>query len=211
MWKSIVGAWLNVRPDLTKSDLISAAEILRQPLFGNPSITNIEGAPLGVSDLREGSAFARSGCSRVKDLWNPERKKWKSFFELGMNYHATNISSKDIITTSIPWRPDVSTSYAQAGEWISNPIPSIGAPLDWVYHILESTPGKASVIKFKKTSTSGCIQAMSHQALTLSIDNYHPIKVLSQERPGTTLKVAREPPTSGKKPPLYWVFETGFI
>jgi len=201
MWKNIVGVWLNVRLGLTKSDLINAIEILRQPLFGNPSITNIEGAPLGVSSLREGYAFARSGCSRVKDLWNPERNEWKNLPELGMSYHTANI----------PWHPNVSTSCAQAGDWISSPAPSTGAPLDWVYHVLQSTPGKARVIKFKKTSTSGHIQATSHQAFTLSTHNYHPVRVLSQERPGTTLKVVREPPASGKKPSLYWVFEIGFI
>ncbi len=130
---------------------------------------------------------------------------------MGLSYHTANISSKDIITASIPWRPDVSINYAQAGNWISNLAPSTGAPLDWVYHVLESTPSKASVIEFKKTSTSGHIQATSHQALTLSTINYHPVGVFSQERPRTTLKVAREPLPLGKKPPLYWVFETGFI
>jgi hypothetical protein len=38
MWKSIVEAWLNARPGLSKSDPSSPAEILRQPIFGNPSI-----------------------------------------------------------------------------------------------------------------------------------------------------------------------------
>jgi hypothetical protein len=63
MWKSIVGAWLNVRPGLTKSDTINAAETLKQPLFDNPSITNAEDVPLRVSGLSEGYAFARSDCS----------------------------------------------------------------------------------------------------------------------------------------------------
>ncbi len=53
MWKSILGAWINVRPGLTKEDPTSKAEFLRQPLFGNPSFTNTRGLPL-----------------RVKDLWN---------------------------------------------------------------------------------------------------------------------------------------------
>jgi hypothetical protein len=169
MWKSIVGTWLNVRPGLTKVDPINTVETLRQPLFGNPSITNVEGAPLGVSGLREGCAFARSGYSRVKDLWNPKRNEWKSLSELGMSYHIANISYKDIISASFPWRPDVPTSCAQVGDWINNLAPSTGAPFDWVYHVLESTPGKANIIEFKKTSISGRIQAMSHQALTLTI------------------------------------------
>ncbi len=58
MWKSIVGAWLNVRSGLTKSDSTTSAEILRQPIFGNPSILSSRGTPLGVSDLGEGCALA---------------------------------------------------------------------------------------------------------------------------------------------------------
>ncbi len=106
MWKSIVGAWLNVRPGLTKSDPTTAAEVLRQPLFGNPSILSTRGTPLGVSGMGERCAFAHSGCSRVKDLWSPENNKWKGLSDLGMSHHASNRRCRDIITTSIPWRPD---------------------------------------------------------------------------------------------------------
>jgi hypothetical protein len=35
--------------------------------------------------------------------------------------------------------------------------------------------------------------------------------MLSQEKPGATFRVAREPPAPGKNPLLYWIFETGFI
>jgi hypothetical protein len=68
MWKSIVGAWLHARLGLTKSDPITSVEILRQPLFGNPSILDSRGIPLGVGGMREASAFAQSRCSRVKDI-----------------------------------------------------------------------------------------------------------------------------------------------
>jgi len=68
MWKSIVGAWLNVRSRLTKSDPSTGEEILRQPIFGNPSILNANGDPLGVSGRGEGSTLAHSGCTRVKHL-----------------------------------------------------------------------------------------------------------------------------------------------
>ncbi len=58
MWDNILGAWLNVRPELIKTDATNSAEILRQPLFGNPSILNSNGSPLEISNLREGNAFA---------------------------------------------------------------------------------------------------------------------------------------------------------
>jgi len=70
MWKSILGAWINVRPGLTKEDPTSKAEMLRQPLFGNPSFTNTRGLSLGMSSQNEGCAFVRSGHTRVRDLWN---------------------------------------------------------------------------------------------------------------------------------------------
>jgi len=40
MWKSIVGAWMKVRPGLTKAIPTSTTKILRQPIFGNPLILN---------------------------------------------------------------------------------------------------------------------------------------------------------------------------
>jgi hypothetical protein len=115
MWKSVVGAWLNVRPGLTKADPTNSAETLRQPFFGNPSILNASGVPLGLGSLRDGSAFVRHGCSQVKDLWNPEERDWKSLSELGMNYHASNKRCKKAIIASIPWRPDECTRHPSRG------------------------------------------------------------------------------------------------
>jgi hypothetical protein len=68
MWKNILGAWINVHPGFTKEGLANRAELLRQPLFGNPSFTNSRGLPLGVSGQSEGCAFARCGHTRVRDL-----------------------------------------------------------------------------------------------------------------------------------------------
>jgi hypothetical protein len=83
--------------------------------------------------------------------------------------------------------------------------------LDWVYLVLEYTLDKAKVIEFQKVTPSGRIQVMAHQPLTISTINYRPVRVLSQENPGSTFKVARDPPTLGKKSPLYWIHEIRFI
>jgi hypothetical protein len=106
MWRSIVEAWMNARQGLTKSEPTTEDEILRQPIFGNPSILSASGTPLEVSGRSEGSAFALAGCSRIKDIWNPERHCWKGLSELGMSQHAANIRHWEIITASIPWRLD---------------------------------------------------------------------------------------------------------
>ncbi len=90
MWKSIIESWMRVRQGLVISNLSSAAEILRQRLFGNPSIQNSNGAPLGTNELREGNTFARAGCSRLQDMWNSRSMDWKSLAELDMNYHPSN-------------------------------------------------------------------------------------------------------------------------
>ncbi len=41
--------------------------------------------------------------------------------------------------------------------------------------------------------------------------NYRPVRILSQERFEMSFKVARDSLAPGKKPFLYWIFETGFI
>jgi hypothetical protein len=46
LWKSILNAWMNVRPGLSKSKLSNAAEVLREPVFGNPLITNHDNKPI---------------------------------------------------------------------------------------------------------------------------------------------------------------------
>jgi len=179
MRKSIVRAWLNVRSGLTKSDPATSAEVLRHPLFGNPSILNSRDTLFGVSGLSEGCPFTQSGYSRVKDIWKPERKEWKGLLELGINHHASNRKSRDIITASIPWRPDEYDYHIQVGDWIGKPSPSTGNPFDWVYLVLELTRGKTNVIEFKKTSHNGRIQTSALQALTISTANYQAIIVFS--------------------------------
>ncbi len=130
MWKNIVGSWLNVRLGLTKADPTSSAETLRQPLFGNPSIFNASGTLLGLRGLRDGSAFARHGCTRIKDLWNPKEGDWKSLTKLEMSYHTSNRKCKEAITASIPWRPDECASHPQPGEWIGILNPNPTSPFD---------------------------------------------------------------------------------
>ncbi len=129
MWKNIIRSWLNVRLGLIKVDPTSSAETFRHSLFGNPSILNASDAPLGLGGLRDGSAFARHGCTRIKDLWNPEERDWKSFSKLGMSYHASNRRCKEAITASIPWHPDECANHLQPGEWIDTPNPNPTSPL----------------------------------------------------------------------------------
>jgi hypothetical protein len=179
MWKSIVKAWLNMRSGLTKTNPTTAVEILRQPVFGNPSILSTSGTPLGVSGLREGCAFAHSRCSRIKDLWSSENKEWKGLSDLGMSHHASNRRCRDIITANIPWCPDEYDSHIHVGDSIGSPTPSSGNPLDWVYLVVEYTQYKSNVIEFKKITPNGHIQATTHQALTISTANYRPVRVLS--------------------------------
>jgi hypothetical protein len=110
--------------------------------------------------------------------------------------------------SSIPWRPDEYDCHIRVGDWIANPTPNSSNPLDKVYLVLELTRNKAIVIEFKKTTTNGHIQSTSLQAITITTADYRSIIVLSQEKPGATLKVAREPSAQSKNPLLYWIFDT---
>jgi hypothetical protein len=130
MWKSIMGTWLNVRSGFIKSDPTTSAEILWQPIFGNSSILSSRGTPLGVNDLREGCSFAQSGCTRIRDLWNLETREWKGLIDMGRTRHPSNKQCLDIITSNIPWRFDEHGCHIRVGDWIANPTPNSGNPLD---------------------------------------------------------------------------------
>jgi hypothetical protein len=67
-WKNISKAWINIREGLTKADPTSLPEILKQPLFRNSFVTNTNGLLLGVNGRNEGDTFARSRCTKIKDL-----------------------------------------------------------------------------------------------------------------------------------------------
>jgi hypothetical protein len=211
MWKSIIGAWMKVRPGLTKAEPSNTTEILRQPIFGNPLILNERRVPLGLGGMREGSAFTRAGCTRTKDLWNPRVQAWKSLAELGMNYHTSNRKCKEAIIASIPWRLAENTNLLSDEDWISDPTPTAGAPLDWIYFVFNAIPGQAKVIEFNKFAPNGRIQASTNQVITVTTGGLLPVRVLSQESPEAAFKIAKELKTSSKKTPIFWIFETGFI
>jgi len=42
-------------------------------------------------------------------------------------------------------------------------------------------------------------------------EGYEPVRVLAQDGHGAMLRPAKDLLLPGKKPPIYWIFETGFI
>jgi hypothetical protein len=93
---------MNVRACLVKTEPTSQAEVLKQPIFSNPLVTNVVDRSLGVSGLSEGRAIVKVKCTRIKDLWDQEEREWKSLPAFGMNSHVINRTNKDIIISNIP-------------------------------------------------------------------------------------------------------------
>jgi hypothetical protein len=156
-WKNILGSWLNVRVGLTKSELASRAEVLRQPIFSNPLILNTTGHLMGVSGRNEGRAIANSGCTRIKDLWDQEGRAWKGLQALQMTYHATNKNNREIIIASIPWNPAIYTNRFQAGDWISERNFGNNNTLEWIYHVTEVTPNTVQAIELQRVTPTSLI------------------------------------------------------
>jgi hypothetical protein len=201
MWKSIMGAWMSIRLGLAKKEPSNLVELMRQPIFSNPSLTNVRGEPLGVNGHSEGCAFARARHTKIRDFWNGDTQDWKNLSDLKMHFHASNKSSKDIIIGSIPWRPDSFSPCAQPGGWVSTP--SSGTPLEWVYYVLEALVDKVLVLEFRRIASSEQIQATNFQKLTICPDNLSLIRVLSCERHGASLKVANDPPLANQRNKTY--------
>jgi hypothetical protein len=118
---------------------------------------------------------------------------------------------RDIITASIPWSPDEFDFHIKVGDWIANPIPDTGNPLDWVYQVLALTRGKAEVLEFQRFALDGRIQATSQHIHMIHTAKYRTVRVLHQEKPGATLRVSKDLPAPSAKTLVFWVFETVFI
>jgi hypothetical protein len=76
---------------------------------------------------------------------------------------------------------------------------------------MEVTQTMASAKEFRKSSPASRIQATSTQNIFIPLEGYEPIRVLAQDGHGATFRPAKDLLFPGKKPPIYWIFETGFI
>jgi hypothetical protein len=81
---------MNVKVGFMKTEPTLQEEVLKQPIFNNPLVTNVVGHPLGVSGLSEGWAIIKVGCIIIKDLWDRKAREWNSLPTLGMNSHIIN-------------------------------------------------------------------------------------------------------------------------
>jgi hypothetical protein len=122
-----------VRPGLSKSEPTNSTETLRQPVFGNPLITNQDGRSLGLSGKSEGNALANVGCSRIGDFWDSEEENWKGLSALEVSFHPINRLNRNLIIDSISWDLATTSSKSVVGDWVSKRESDRTAPPEWVY------------------------------------------------------------------------------
>ncbi len=192
LWKSILSAWMNVRSGLSKSEPTNVAEVLRQPVFGNPLITNQDNRPLGLSGKSEGNALVNAGHSRVGNFWDPEAKTWKNLSAFGMSSHASNKLNKDLIIASIPWDPATSNSKPFVGDRVSKKEADQTAPPEWVYQITNTNLTTASAKEFRRSSSAGRVQATDSHCTIIPLEGYKPVKVLAQDGHGAMLRITKD-------------------
>ncbi len=97
------------------------------------------------------------------------------------------------------------------GDWVSKREAPRNTTLNWAYQFVETFQTMASAREYRRTSPAGRIQSSSAQDITIPLAGYEPIRVLAQENHGTTLRIAKDLPKPGKKPPILWIFEEGFV
>jgi hypothetical protein len=128
-----------------------------------------------------------------------------------MSYHASNKKCKETFIASIPWPLSKGPSPLKNGDWISDPAPSTGPLFEWIYFVLEATPSQARVVKFRRMTPKGRIQASNNQTISIATGSYLPVRILFQESSRANLKIAKELKIPNKKTPIFWIFKTGFI
>jgi hypothetical protein len=203
LWNNILHSWLSVRPGLHKSKLTNSAEILRQPIFGNPLITNQDDKPLGFSSKNEGNALANAERSRIRDFWDSDEENWKDLAALKVSFQSTNRLNRNLIIDSIPWDPATANKKPVVGDWVSKKEYDWTDPPEWVYHITDTNHTTASAKELKKFSSAGGIQATSSHDVIIPLEGYKPVRVLEQEGHGATFRLAKDFPPPGTKPPIY--------
>jgi hypothetical protein len=152
-----------------------------------------------------------AGHSRVGDFWDLETNSWKNLSALGMSSHASNKLNRDLIIANIPWNLATSSSKPLIGDMVSKKEADQTAPPEWVYQITDTNLTTASAKEFRKLSSAGRVQATNSHCTTIPFEGYKPVRVLAQDGHGTTLRLAKDLFPPGKKPPIYWIFESGFI
>jgi hypothetical protein len=216
LWKSILHAWMNVRPRFCKSEPTNSAETLRQPVFGNPLIVNQEGKPLGLNGKSEGNSLANAGRSRIRDFWDSEEKEWKDLSALGVSFHPSNRRNRDLIIASIPWDPVTSNNVPLAGEWINKRDAGQAGPPEWIYQVVGITQSITNVLEFRRISHTGCIQATGSHTITIPLEGYEPVRsslrtttVQPSGWPKTSPSQVRNPSFTGSLGPVSFPTSNG--
>jgi len=128
-----------------------------------------------------------------------------------VSFHPINRLNRNLIIDSIPWDPATAIKKLVVGDWVSKKESDQTAPPEWVYQITDTTHASASAKEFKKLFSAGRIQATSSHDVIIPLEGYKPVRVFAQEGHGATLRLAKDVPPPRKRPPIYWIFESGFI
>jgi hypothetical protein len=128
-----------------------------------------------------------------------------------VSFHPINRLNRSLIIVSIPWDLAIASNKPVVGDWVGKKEAGRIASLEWVYQITDITHNTASAKEFKKSSNAGRIQATNLHNTTIPLEGYTSVRVFIQDGHGATLKLAEDVSPPGKKPPIYWIFESGFI
>jgi hypothetical protein len=128
-----------------------------------------------------------------------------------MSFHANNRLNRDFIIASIPWDSATFNSKPLVGDWVSKKEADQIAPPEWVYQIIDTNLTTANAKEFRRSSSVGRVQATNSHCTTIPLEGYEPVRVLAQDGHGTTFRLAKDLLPPGNKPPIYWIFEFGFI
>jgi hypothetical protein len=84
-------------------------------------------------------------------------------------------------------------------------------PPKWIYQVVGTTQSIANVLEFRRISHTGCIRAIGSHTITIPLEGYEPIRVLTQDNHRTTFRLAKDLPLPNTKPFLYWILGPSFI
>jgi len=109
--KACLKAFIAVRQGLIQRQPSILSELLRQPLFGNPLITESPDTPLGMGPNIGLHLWAKEGLTQIRHFWDTEKEDWLAGAEIQKKLPRKGAVTENRrlrrikLVSHIPWEP----------------------------------------------------------------------------------------------------------
>lgn len=119
LWGAVWRSWCSVRVGVMQVEPQTMEELMRQPLFNNPWITDPEGIPRGLEKSNSFVNWAIKCLRCIQDIWSIDANAWRPTLDLLRTTKSWKTNKqRTALITSIPKNPGQALPPGE-GQWIT--------------------------------------------------------------------------------------------